>query len=181
MMDVPAFVQDQITMVPIRFVSEHLKQNIDFNNETREITITSSGAGSASSGSSSGSTGGSSGGSAGGSGGASGSGNVSSSYGGSASSGGYAVSSVDYFIGSWKMWVPAGQQSADGGILTIYADGTINYYWNGPKTGTWEYDEASGKLFLTGYKSGWDWTVSQSDKGITVSTLGVYETGTRIE
>jgi len=78
------------------------------------------------------------------------------------------------------MWVPAGKDGADGGILSIYEDGSISYDWNGPKTGTWQWDKATGKLLLTGYKSGWDWTATRTETGITVSTYGVHETGTRL-
>ncbi|CAM4166782.1 copper amine oxidase N-terminal domain-containing protein [Paenibacillus alkaliterrae] len=152
MMDVPASIYGNITMVPIRFVSEQLKQNISFDNKTQKIVITSQKAA-----------------------GSSASGKNGNSNSGSQTS----AADASYFIGSWKMWVPAGSSGADGGTLTIYKDGTISFYWNGPKTGTWTYDKATGKLLLTGYKSGWDWTVTQSDTGITVSTLGVYETGTR--
>lgn len=63
--------------------------------------------------------------------------------------------------------------------MTIAADGTISFYWNGPQTGTWTLDQATGKLLLSGYKSGWDWTVTRTEDGITVSTFGVHETGTR--
>lgn len=78
------------------------------------------------------------------------------------------------------MWVPAGKDSADGGTLAIYADGTFSYRWNGAQTGTWSYDSGTGKLLLTGYKSGWDWTATKTDTGITVSSYGVYEKGIRI-
>jgi len=172
MMDVPAFIHNKVTMVPIRFVSEQLKQKITFDNATKKITI--EGQSAAGSSSSSGSSGG-------GSQSSSGSGSQSSSSGASGGEKQPADSGASYFIGSWSMWVPAGRDGADGGTLTIHADGTFSYRWNGAKSGTWSYDKATGKLLLSGYKSGWDWTVTRTDKGITVSTLGVYETGVRVK
>jgi hypothetical protein len=155
MMDVPAFVHNQITMVPIRFVSEQLRQKITFDNATQTILIEGQASSAASGNGDKGNK---------------------SDTGNSPSP---AESGSDYFIGDWSMWVPAGKSGADGGTLSIYEDGTISYYWNGPQTGTWEWDEATGKLLLYDYKSGWDWTVTRTDKGITVSTFGVHETGTR--
>jgi len=156
MMDVPAFVHNQITMVPIRFASEQFKQKITFDNKTQIILIESEAWGPAS-------------GQSGGSG-----------QSGSAGNAQPSASEADYFIGDWSMRVPAGKDSADGGILSIYEDGTISYRWNGTKTGTWKLDKATGKLLLTGYKSGWDWTVTRTESGITVSTYGVHEIGTRL-
>ncbi|GGG05615.1 copper amine oxidase N-terminal domain-containing protein [Paenibacillus abyssi] len=153
MMDVPAIMQGKVTMVPIRFVSDQLKHKISFDNVTKKIVITSpADAGSAGGSGSSGANSGS---------------ETQASAGGSA-----------YFTGTWKMYVPGG---ADGRELTIHEDGTISFYWNGAQTGTWTYDEVNDKLLLTNYKSGWDWTVTRTDTGITVSTYGVYETGTRID
>jgi hypothetical protein len=157
MMDVPAMIQGNVTMVPIRFVSEQLKQKINFDNKTMKITITGT-APAGSAGSSSG--------------GGSSSGNASSQ---SASS----QEDLKYFIGSWKMWVPAGAYGADGGTLTIRADGTITFYWNGTQTSTWSYED--GVLILHDYKSGGDWRVTRTDTGIRVSSFGVYEVGTRVK
>jgi hypothetical protein len=158
-MDVPAFVHKNTTMVPIRFVSENFKRQILFDNKTQTITIID-GAKSGNGGGGSQPSGGSN---------------------GNGSRGSTATNDVKYFIGSWDMWVPAGFLGASGGILTIHSDGTISFDWNGPQTGTWTYDEKAGKLLLNGYKSGWDWTVTRTDEGITVSTFGVYETGTRLK
>lgn len=39
-MDVPAMISNERTLVPIRFVSESLKLKVDFNDDTKQITIT---------------------------------------------------------------------------------------------------------------------------------------------
>ncbi|OUS76411.1 hypothetical protein B1748_12050 [Paenibacillus sp. MY03] len=153
-MDVPATIYKGKTMVPIRFVSEQFNQKITFDDATRKIYIAGH-SGETSDASDDEDT-------------------DSDKEPLPSLSGDY-----EYFIGSWNMWVPAGQQSASGGVLQIEKDGTFSYYWNGPKTGTWTFDDTTGKLQLANYKSGWDWTATRTKEGITVSTFGVYETGTR--
>lgn len=157
MMDVPAIIHNNKTMVPVRFISENFNQKITFDDKTRTILIVGAGNETADEAS------------------------APAPDGGSSEAPPASETTVDYFIGSWNMWVPAGRNGASGGVLTIHADGTASFYWNGPQTGIWTFDEQTGKLYLIDYKSGGDWTVVMTDEGIRVSSFGVYETGTRRE
>lgn len=187
-MDVPAFTRNSITMVPIRFIAEQLQQEVAFDNDTKQVLITSPRPAATDSpepnsdqpGNGASQPGGSS---------SMGTGDNAENT-GTAGNGGNAgnagntgdvppVTPVSYYYGSWKMWVPAGQYGADGGTLTINKDGTATYYWNGPKTVAWTYDKASGRLVLSEYKSGGEWIVVKAGEGIAVSSYGVHETGSR--
>ncbi len=166
-MDVPAINHKGLTMVPIRFVVENFHLEIEFDNDTGVITISSepleqeeeNGNGAEES-------------------------EAAEEESGDASA---------YFIGAWAMWVPgtgistgeggAFLPGADAGTLTIYEDGTYTYPWNGKLlSGEWKRTGKSNQIVLLNYKFDSDWTVTRTDEGITVSTSpGLREEGVRIE
>lgn len=160
MMDVPAQVRQGRTMVPIRFVSENLNQEITFDQKTYIIEIRSKGGSTSSTQT-----------------------NPSANDITSSSLSG----SWDLFVpGGFNTYsVGGGMQTtqytpgAGGDVLTINSNGTYSWKDVGGKVikGTWVKD-GSG-LLLQQAEYGWDWSVFETDEGIKVSTYGTYYVGTR--
>jgi hypothetical protein len=160
MMDVPAMAKDGRTLVPIRFVTENLDLNIDFNSATKEITITGGSASTPSNPS-----------------GSSNQSNNSQNQGNESSltPEEEAILKVyfDYLVGEWEMWIPSldpNVPGASGGILTIGKDFTWKNVFNGKvTTGKVEiYD--NGDVILIDYMFGWDWYVRNTEYGIKITS-----------
>lgn len=173
-MDVPAINHKGRTMVPIRFVIENFNLEIEFDDKTRQITIMSK----------------------------SDETELEEEYAPESPDADDEApgtdtkeqSSADAFIGKWAMWVPGtgistgegGQYlpGADAGTLTIYADGSYTYPWNGKLlSGTWEATSEANQIVLVNYKFESDWTLTLTeDGGVRANTSpGLLEDGTRIE
>lgn len=161
MMDVPAASLRGRTMVPVRFVSESLDLAVEFNSDTREITIQG--------GNSNDNTG-------------------SDDYGlpHDVLDPPPFEERIEYFlenlVGAWNMWIPSENpqvQGASGGILLIYDDFTWeNYYNDKVTTGEINTDE-EGRIVLLNYMFQWDWYVSPTNEGIKISSPpAAYQLGT---
>lgn len=173
-MDVPAINHKGTTMVPIRFVVENFQLEIEFDNATGTITIYSGYVGEEA--------------------------DVPADEPAeepskqpandpaTGPSGG--ADDLSYFYGEWAMWIPGtGISTPDGGgkyvpgvdagTLTIYKNGTYDYPWNGDiVTGYWDTTSSPDQIILYNYKFGYDWTVTRTDSGITVSDPPLREVGT---
>ncbi len=152
-LDVPAKAINGRTMVPVRFVSESLDQEVSFDSVTKEIIIKSKGTPTSSGPSES-----------------------NSNQGTGSNSSPANTSEQDYIhalVGKWDMWIPSLDPrvpGASGGILTITENNKWQNIFNGSITkGNWEID-SSGRMVLLDYMFGWDWYVSETEYGIKITS-----------
>ncbi len=169
-LDVPAINHKGRTMVPIRFVIENFDLEIEFEDKTRTITIYSK------------------------------QGNEAMEEDAYEDDDVYEEEaplqkgSINDFVGKWAMWVPGSPVTildsnlylpgADAGTLTIYADGSYTFPWNGKLvSGTWKHSGKSNQIVLVNYKFESDWTLTLTeDGGVRAATSpGLREDGIRIE
>lgn len=175
-LDVPAINHKGRTMVPIRFVIENFDLEIEFDDKTRTITIFSKHVDE---------------------------GTEEDAYEDEEVYGDddayeeeapLQEGSMNDFIGKWAMWVPGTGIStgeggtylpgADAGTLTIYADGSYTYPWNGKLvSGNWKRTGKSNQITLVNYKFESDWTLTLAEDGSVRATTspGLREDGTRVK
>lgn len=154
MMDVPATTLRGSTMVPVRFVGESLDLVLDFNSDTRELTIqggTSSNDAAPDDGYGTGHT-------------------------------PASQTPLEQLVGIWDMWIPSENPQvpgASGGILIIYDDFTWENYYNEKVTvGEIDVDE-EGRVVLLNYMFQWDWYAYPTSDGIKISSPpAAYQVGT---
>jgi len=180
-MDAPATSIQGITMVPVRFVSENLKQEVTFDNKTRKITITGQSQ-----------TGGTDG-------------KPDEPDPGKETPPDTKPPEEQQpeqpadpedpnlsFVGTWELWIPgvgtdvpgSGQgkytPGVAGGRLVIRADSTWQYtLGTNVFKGTWGPAEVQGEITLANFQYGADWNVRFNRGVFQVYTLGMYYEGTK--
>jgi hypothetical protein len=191
MMDVPAQIIKDSTMVPVRFVSENLKQEIEFDSNTGKITITGQASSSTA-----------------------GKGDQPAADkpkeqpkeepkeqpkeqpkeepkdDKEENPAAGIEAPYDFFIGKWRLWVPgvAGEKGGEGnavtgkwgGLLHVNADYTWQYnLGENIHRGTWSKVEKTGQILLANFQYQADWYVTNKGGDIQVTTFGMYFSGAR--
>ncbi|WP_374723979.1 copper amine oxidase N-terminal domain-containing protein [Calidifontibacillus erzurumensis] len=164
-LDVPAQSISGRTMVPIRFISENLDQEISFDNKTLGIIIKTKSLSNSSS-------------------------NNSTTVQVPGTNQNFSS-----FAGTWDLWVPGGYSKIDtvtpytqgeGGDYLIISDYGI-YSWISVdgKVIDGKWSKSGNEIVLHNAKYGWDWNVKEYDwsdgKGIMVYVLGTYYEGRKVE
>jgi hypothetical protein len=174
MMDVPAMIIGETTMVPVRFVSESLKQEVRFDNDTRSIII------------------------------AGGAGKnepekeeplpqdppkvdpPKENTPPETTPPAVPEQPDPYFLGTWELWVPGvpsdtpgggGQYTTgkQGGILVIKADNTWQYTLGTKQyNGKWSQVKNSNEILLSNFQYGSDWQGRLKNGVFQIYTFGMY-------